>query len=77
MCTERERMCATWCTAAFWEKVQYRTLKYVPFTACSRGVAGGGGGGGGGGGLRGLEHPPLSSAIVGGAIQHNIYALSS
>ena len=25
-----------------------------------------------GGGLRGLEHPPLSSAIVGGAIQHNI-----
>ena len=25
------------------------------------------------GGLRGLEHPPLSSAIVGGAIQHNIY----
>ena len=24
------------------------------------------------GGLRGLEHPPLSSAIVGGAIQHNI-----
>ena len=36
-----------------------------------RGVAGGGGGGGGGG-LRGLEHPPLSSAIVGGAIQHSI-----
>ena len=29
------------------------------------------------GGLMGLEHPPLSSAIVGGAIQHNIYALSS
>ena len=24
------------------------------------------------GGLRGLEHPPLSSAIVGGAIQHSI-----
>ena len=33
-----------------------------------RGVAGGGG-------LRGLEHPPLSSAIVGGAIQHNIIIL--
>ena len=39
-----------------------------PYQCTVRGVAGGGGGGGG---LRGLEHPPLSSAIVGGAIQHS------
>ena len=33
-----------------------------------RGVAGGGG-------LRGLEHPPLSSAIVGGSIQHRVASM--